>query len=390
MTRFAAVAVVAVLAFAAAASAGGSHGDQSLPGTIAFSGGTQAAGYHVFLARPDGAITQATHEATRRSVPEGATWSPDGSRFLVVGDDGIYVLPADGSSEIRVAGLANGYAGQGVTWSPDSRRIAFSEADTLYVVNADGSGGLERLARPADAPSWSPDGAQIVYSGGDASRRPALFVVNTVGRPRPRRLWPATPGARRKGCYPWAIWSPEGSRIAFECNSGYNPLGGWIYSIRPDGTGQRFLYRGDIGPWSPNWSPDGRTLVVTRGFNAFWKLFLVQADGTSVRQLPGCAKGCGEVTWFPDGKRLGYLEAGAIYVARTDGSSRQVVARTHASYEGFSVSADGSTIAYTDGDRARDHNRRITIVGADGRGRRIVVQSSKIRYWALAWRPRSR
>jgi Tol biopolymer transport system component len=390
MPRFASIAVAALLTFAAAASAGSTRDAETLPGTIAFSGGTQATGYQVFVAKPTGAIVQVTHEAVRRSVPASPVWSPDGSRFLVVGDDGIYVLTADGSSEIRVAGLANGYATQSVAWSPDSRRIAFSEADTLYIVNADGSGGLERLARPANAGSWSPNGRRIVYSGADSSRRPVLLIVNTVGRPRSRQLWPGTHGARRTG-YPWATWSPDGSRIAFEYNNGYNPLGGWVYSIRPDGTGLRFLYRGDIGPWSQNWSPDGQTLIVTRGFNAIWKLFLVRADGTRGRLLPGCSKGCDRVTWFPDGKHLGYIESRAIYVARTDGSGRRLVARTHSPYDGgLSVSADGSTIAYTDGPTARDHNRNVYVVGADGTGRRVVAYSSTIRYWSPAWRPAGR
>ena len=389
MLRFAAVALAALLTFVAATTAAGSRDAQQLPGIIAFSAGTQATGYHVFLERPDGTIIQATREATRSNVPASPIWSPDGSRFLVVADDGIYVLPADGSSETRVTGLANGYKGQDVTWSPDGKRIAFSEASTLYVVNADGSGGLERLARPANWPSWSPDGAQIVYSGADARRRPALFVVSTVGHPHTRQLWPPMQRSGRQACSPWATWSPKESKIAFECSTAYNPLGGWVYSIRPDGTGKNFLHRGDIGFWSPNWSPDGQTLGVTRGFSAIRRLFLVHSDGAFVREMGGCTKGCGKVTWFPDGKRLAYEEAGAIYVARADGSSRHMVARTHSPYYGgFSVAADGSTIAYTDGNSARDHNRRITIVAADGTGRRVIAQAPTIRYWSPAWRPK--
>ena len=170
----------------------------------------------------------------------------------------------------------------------------------LFVVNADGSGGLKRLTRYADRGwSWSPDGKRIAYVGISAGGRKALFIVNTVGSPQPRRIDVSIPSGGPAPSYFTPTWSPDGTRLAFECcANGYQPNGNWIYLVRPDGSGLTRAYQGDIR----GWSPDGRSFLVSRGFNALWKLFLVRSDGTFVRRVPGCSSGCGYVTWLPDSK----------------------------------------------------------------------------------------
>ena len=350
------------------------------PRTLSLVEGRQGMGFHVALIRPDGTV-ETTHPASGRLVPPSPTWAPDGSAFFLVDDRGIVVVSADGARETRVVGLTNSY--DDVAWSPDSRRIAFRDDNMLYVVNADGSGGLERLARYADYGwEWSPDGTRIAYVGVTGGRK-ALFVVSTAGAPRPRQIRVAIPGVAAPSFFA-PTWSPNGARIAFECcANGYQPRGNWIYLAHADGSDLVRTLRGDIR----GWSPDGRLILVSRGFNALWELFLIRSDGTFLRRLPVCAKGCGQVAWLPDAKRILYTEGNRIEVAGIDGTPTRTVAIAHSPFVGFALSPDGGTIAYVDGASARDYNRRLFSVGIDGSHRRLLAQSSVARLWDPAWQP---
>ena len=352
--------------------------------TIAFSEGTERTGFRIALASPNG-VVRVTHLASASQVPLAPIWAPDGSQFLAVDDRGIFVVSATGSDTIRVSGVTSGY--EDVAWSPDSRRIAFHDNNMLFVVNADGSGGLERLTRYADRGwAWAPDGKRIAYVGISAGGRRALFIVNTVGSPQPRRIDVSIPGGGPAPSYFTPTWSPDGTRLAFECcANGYQPDGNWIYLVSPSGSGLTRAYEGDIR----GWSPDGRSFLVSRGFNALWKLFLVRSDGTFVARVPACSSGCGYVAWSPDSKSIIYNEQRRIYVARVDGSMRRAVVTSHRAFPQLSVSADGSTIAYVD-ESPRGRARRLSIVRIDGSHRRVVVESSTVGFWNPAWRPRPR
>ena len=117
-------------------------------------------------------------------------WTPDGTRIAYAGTwaaadgaDGIWVVPADGSSEpTRLIG-----SGSSPTWSPDGTSIAYVDAcpltrrrstGDLWLMDADGGNPRQLSQLGADdsavgGPSWSPDGSQIAFdtfsaaSGGD-------------------------------------------------------------------------------------------------------------------------------------------------------------------------------------------------------------------------------
>jgi Tol biopolymer transport system component len=349
--------------------------------TLAFVEGRQGRGFRVDLVRPDGTVKTA-RPTSDRTIPPTPLWAPDGSAFLVNDNRGIVVVAADGASETRVVGLTSSYD-EDVAWSPDSRHIAFRDDNMLFVVDSDGSGGLERLAPYADDGwTWSPDGTRIAYVGVTRSGRKALFVVTASGAHRLRHVAVSIPGIASPSVSR-PTWSPDGKRIAFECcSNGYQPQGNWIYLIRPDGRGLTRT-RGDIR----GWSPDGRLLLASHGFNSLRELFLMRSDGSFVRRLPICANGCGPVAWLPDGKRIVYAEIRRIEVADVDGTRGRVIAVVHSPFVGFAISPDGTTIAYVDGSSPREHNRLLISVDIDGSHRRIVARSSVSRLWSPAWQP---
>jgi TolB protein len=104
------------------------------------------------------------------------TLSPDGTRLLFLGSDGLYVMPALGGQARRVvinySGSLNavqrffvlGWGG----WSPDGQQIVYPYGDTLFIQSLNGS-DRTALTTGVDlhSPAWSPDGRWIAFVEGN-------------------------------------------------------------------------------------------------------------------------------------------------------------------------------------------------------------------------------
>jgi Tol biopolymer transport system component len=211
------------------------------------------------------------------------------------------------------------------TWSPDGRRIAFLEGNAdinsvepaeVALMNADGSGratithdGLTRLDTGADLSSldWSPDGSDVAYSYFEAGRR-------------------------------------------------------MIAVVRPDGTGTHDLVSGE----DPAWSPDGTSIAFSRSETTASGIFVASADGSSARQLTNTGEA---PTWSPDGTQIAYTSGGALFVVNVDGSGLRQIATAPASAQDPDWSPDGHQIVFgsllTLGGRGG-----LWVVNADGTGLR--------------------
>jgi Tol biopolymer transport system component len=170
-------------------------------------------------------------------------WSPDGTRIAFVRGTGVYSIAPDGGGERKLTTVERATAGP-LSWSPDSTRIAVARGGDIYSVRADGAGETRLTAGtgPEAHPSWSADGARIAYTDGST-----IAVVNADGT-RATRL---TRGADRS-----ATWSPDLKRIAF-VRVGAD-VQGTVWVMNADGRDQRPL----IPAASPEWSPDGSTILV--------------------------------------------------------------------------------------------------------------------------------
>ena len=110
--------------------------------------------------------------------------------------------------------------------------------------------GNDALGRPLT--DWSPDGAQIAYSGDILGMR-AIYVMNADGTGQ-RRLTDPEEGTMDLD----PSWSPDGQQIAFTTDRD-GPFG--IYVIRADGTDLRQLTDATASDELPDWSPDGRRIA---------------------------------------------------------------------------------------------------------------------------------
>jgi hypothetical protein len=196
--------------------------------TIAFTrGGSGLPNSEIFVMSASGAGRKAL-----TNTPQGnhdPTWSPDGARIAFVserdkGVSQIFVMNADGSSAREITHDTAGKTE--LAWSPRGDRIAFNRiapgADhEIASIKIDGTGLTDLTNDPAHAdmqPSWSPDGARLVYSGPihpGESVGGDLWTMNADGsnqQPLHHQTTYSDGG--------WPAWSPDGTTIAFGANNG--------------------------------------------------------------------------------------------------------------------------------------------------------------------------
>jgi Tol biopolymer transport system component len=189
------------------------------------------------------------------------TVSWDGRQLAFQGDGRLVITKADGSGRRDLAMPKQLDPITSVSWSPDGAVIAI---DGGWLVPVDGSPPRRIIPEPLPGskawlrhPSFGPDG-RILFSRAFWAPRPGcgvcldstnLYVVDADGA-NLRRIYHTYDLAH-------ATWSPRGDWIAFDREHRVPQRAG-IYVIRPDGTGEKFLY--GWGSWNPAWSPDGRYL----------------------------------------------------------------------------------------------------------------------------------
>lgn len=125
------------------------------------------------------------------------------------------------------------------------------------------------------SPSWSPDGSQIAFVS-DRDGHPQIFVMDSDGSNEHRISF--------SGFYNVSpSWSPRGDVIAYVCmNENHRPK---ICLTTPTGDRYVQITHGPGQDDSPDWSPDGRTIIFThqvKGHSFIEKMFL---DGTHLHRL---------------------------------------------------------------------------------------------------------
>ena len=153
-------------------------------------------------------------------------------------------------------------------WSPDGTRLVFispcSRNQELYPGSSLFMLTLGSYEPPAPLttgfggdfdPAWSPDGSKIVFTSLRNSGRPRIYLLNLADS----TIEPLSEQYSRDS---QPAWSSDGKKIAFISNrKGIAQV--WV--MNPDGTDQQQYSKsgGEINS-SPDWSPDGQTILFTQ------------------------------------------------------------------------------------------------------------------------------
>ncbi|MFO0583108.1 MAG: protein TolB [Anaeromyxobacter sp.] len=166
----------------------------------------------------------------------------------------------------------------------------------LVLLDADGKNPRVLLSEKSIllAPSWRPDGAEILvtsYRGG----RPELWTYRLADR-----------GFRRLVAIPNAmggVYSPDGKQIAFTVTEGANSD---VWVSAADGSNARKLTREPALDLSPSWSPDGKRLVFVSDRAGTPQLYLVSAEGGAPRRLTFQGNYNQTPAWSPRGDLIAF------------------------------------------------------------------------------------
>jgi Tol biopolymer transport system component len=209
---------------------------------------------------------------------------------------------------------------------------------SIQMMNADGTGMVDLTTgqNPAEwegcehQPSFTPDGANIVFGRYDAQgNTEAIWSMNLRGGARTQ----ITDGIGRGVTDPNV--SPDGATVSFIAYNG-EELGQALMSSALDGTDLERLvpFRRDVAI-KHDWAPDGDRIVFTDNADRFTKpanIATVRPDGTGLRYLTDLGSPRRRAYtggYSPDGRWIVFrLEVGdrsALYRMHPDGTNRREI-----------------------------------------------------------------
>ena len=96
-------------------------------------------------------------------------------------------------------------------------------------------------------------------------------------------FFPGTGGRQQTVFKAGAVYSPDGSKIAFISNIGGDLE---IYFMNIDGTNPVQLTDNTFGDIDVRWSPDGSRLLFASDRSGEWEIYVMGTDGSNVEMIP--------------------------------------------------------------------------------------------------------
>jgi Tol biopolymer transport system component len=296
-------------------------------GTIAFVRNGKGDANSLFVIHADGS-------GLRRIVPprvglSGYEWSPNG-RWIAYIDarNSLWLVKPEGTGLRRLL-RGSTLASMGLSWSPDGKKIAIispgplakgKTADNcvLYVVPIHGLQQWklgDATTSCWGAPAWSPRGDEIAYAADGLSS--GIWVIHPDGS-----------GNRQVSPYGWSFpgpsWSSDGAQLVFNVSVyGWGPGGYRSFAVvNSDGTHYHVVTNQAYNEYGEVWSPRGRRILYG---HANGGIYVIGSDRQNNHRVTTDSAGqslAPKLAWSPDGRSIVYAGNGGIYEIGVDGRGK--------------------------------------------------------------------
>lgn len=214
---------------------------------------------------------------------------------------------------------------------PRSGKIAYQDDGQITVMEPDGSGKVQLTS--GDFPDWSPDGTKIAYVLGSS-----LFVMNADGS---GQTLVQGPFSDRISSYRHPSWSPDGTKLVFAAGFFGGGDRSELFVVDVDGSGLREITPGPLQGWWPSWSPDGTKIAFRTGSPS--RLATMSPDGSNLTLFSGSAD---YPDWSPDGSQIIFVDRGDVFRINSDGTGRTKLTDRQEPVFFPVYSSDGTRIAF--------------------------------------------
>jgi TolB protein len=213
--------------------------------------------------------------------------------------------------------------------------------DQICIINADGT-GLRQLTED-DNRHWyasiSPDGANVIYSAHVDDNVYEIFEQNLDSGI-------TTQLTSKLGVLIAPEISPDGKFVVFTRGDAKGNSQLWIMD-RNGANPHKLLERG----WDPTWSPDGTQILFASDVEGANQLFVMNLDGSGIRQVTNFDALRGRSDWSPDGACMITYNGPAwkreLFVFRPDFSDLYQLSPTGGNSQGPAFSPDGKWVVFT-------------------------------------------